>query len=138
MATSSFEDASTLSWEPSSVYQEILSAIQDEVEQGLWTNQERIDGWCCIDVSPPQGQNNSWVTYTYQLTKDTTQQMTVIWPAGWSAPAENINGQLPCHFFSGGSSSTPDAVVIGLEVDFYKANAAPNAQPTYKLAGSCI
>lgn len=137
MATSSFEDVSTLSWQPSSVYQEILSTIQGEVEQGLWTNEERIDGWCCIEVSPPQGQNESWVIYTYQLIADTTQQMTVIWPAGWSAPAENINGQLPCHFFSGGSSSTTEVAIINPEVAFYKANAAPGTQPTYKLAGSC-
>ncbi|MGH2480275.1 MAG: hypothetical protein ACRDHW_11515, partial [Ktedonobacteraceae bacterium] len=115
MTTSSFANTSSLSWQPASAYQTILSTIQNEVNQGLWTNQEHIDDWCCILVSPPQGMNNSWVIHTYQLTKNSSQQTTVIWPAGWPAPSENINGQLPSHFFSSGSAATPKAVTINPE-----------------------
>lgn len=142
MATSSFADASATSWQPSSAYQTIQTTIQNEVSQGLWTNAEHIDGWCCIQTSPPQGANNSWVIYTYQLIRDTTQKATVIWPAGWPPPAENINGQLPSHFFSGstssGSTATPQIAMINPTTLLYQTQNAPTTAPAYKVAGECV
>lgn len=139
MATSSFADISE--WQLAEAYQEIQAMIQDEVNQGLWENQMHIDTWCMIAISPTQGQENSWVTYTYHLISDHTQTATVIWPAGWPAPAENINGQLPSHFFSAGttsgSSGTPTAVGVSTGMVLYETYAAPANQPTYKAAGDC-
>lgn len=141
MATSSFADTSTYTWQPTSVYQTIQSTIQNEVNQGLWANTEHIDGWCCIQVSPPQGLNNSWVIYTYQLIRDSSQKTTVIWPAGWPAPAENTNGHLPSYFFSSGttsSSGTSGIASINTEKALYQTQNAPTSAPAYKTAGSCI
>lgn len=139
MATSSFADIS--GWLPE-VYSTIQDMIQDEVNQGLWENQEHIDGWCAIAVSPTQGINNSWVTYTYQLMSNNDQTTTITWPAGWPAPAENINGELPGHFFSGstsgGSTKTPGAIGVGIENILFETYAAPANQPTYKIAGTCV
>jgi hypothetical protein len=140
MATSSFADISN--WLPTEAYESVQSMIQNEVSQGLWDNQTHIDGWCMIAVSPTQGLNNSWVTYTYQLISDNTQTTTVIWPSGWPAPAENINGELPGHFFSGGttggSTETSDSVGVGVEAVLYETYAAPANPPTYKTAGDCV
>jgi len=143
MATGSFSEISNYDWAPTSTYQTIQSMILAEVEQGLWANEDHIDGWCFILASPLQGVNNSWVTYTYQLMSDNTQTTTVIWPAGWPAPSENINGQLPSHFFSkqstgGGSTSTPGAIGIAVEEVLYETYTSPSGQPTYKAAGACL
>jgi hypothetical protein len=141
MATSSFSEISTYSWAPTSTYETIQSMIQAEVNQGLWANEAHIDGWCCILASPLQGANNSWLTYTYQLISDNTQTATVIWPAGWPAPSENINGQLPQHFFSNqtkSGSSTPGAIGVGMKAVLYETYASPSGQPTYKAAGACL
>jgi hypothetical protein len=141
MATSSFADISN--WQPTATYGTIQAMIQNEVSQGLWANQMHIDGWCTVAVSGPIGLGNSWVTYTYQLISDNTQTATVIWPAGWPAPAENINGELPSHFFSnsttstGGSTVVSGAVGVQIEAALYQTSAAPGNQPTYKVAGEC-
>lgn len=139
MATRSFADISD--WQPTTAYQEIQAMIQDEVNQGLWDNLEHIDTWCMIAVSPTQGLENSWVTYTYHLISDHTQTATVIWPACWPAPAENVNGQLPHHFFSAGtasgSSKTPTSIGVSIEAALYETYTAPAKQPTYKAAGDC-
>lgn len=132
MATGSFADISN--WLPEAAYSAIQTMIQNEVSQGLWENQDHIDGWCTIATSPKQGLDNSWVTYTYQLISDNTQTITVIWPAGWPAPAENINGELPGHFFS---SETAGGLAGG-SGPIHKTYAAPANQPTYKIAGDCV
>lgn len=135
MANSSFYNVSSQNWLPETIYQTIQVTIQEEVDQGLWANQAHTDGWCCIFTSQPQGVNNSWVTYTYQLISDNTQKATVVWPAGWPPPAENINGLLPSHFFSSQSSLLASAGSIG---SLSQTSAAPAFQPTYKPAGECI
>ncbi len=138
MATSSFADISN--WQPTTTYEAIQTTIQNQVTQGLWANEMHIDGWCMVEVSGPIGLNNSWVTYTYQLISDNTQTATVIWPAGWPAPSENINGQLPTFFTSGttsGSSKAPGAIGVQIEAALYQTSPAPSGQPTYKAAGEC-
>lgn len=142
MTTNSFADIGSYNWQPVSAYQTVQSLIQQEVDQGLWANQAHVDGWCSTSVAPVQGADNSWVIYTYQLISDSTQTTTVVWPAGWPAPAENINGQLPNHFFSGGttsSSTTTDSVSrVPTRQALYETYASPTGQPTYKAAGACI
>ncbi len=138
MATSSFEDISTQSWEPTSLYQEIQTRIQSEVDQGLWANQEQIYGWCNLLTSTPYGVNNSWVTHTYQRIGDPTQTSTVIWPAGWPAPAENINGELPTHFFASATNTPSGGPNDSLALPLPQTSAAPTTTPTYKPAGSCL
>ena len=135
MATSSFVDISN--WLPEA-YATIQSMIQEEVNQGLWSNQGHIDGWCTIAVSPTQGMNNSWVIYTYQRISDSSQTMTVIWPAGWPAPAENINGELPAHFFSSSTTGTSGATSLSIQKALFETYAAPANRPTYKEAGKCV
>lgn len=137
MATSSFASTSVYNWQPVTVYQAIQSTIQSEVDQGLWANQVNSDGWCCVATSPPQGANSSWVVYTYQLISDRTQKTTVVWPAGWPPPAENINGQLPSHFFSGPSNSSSGVVSQNTE-PLYQVYPSPTTQPVYKSAGTCV
>lgn len=139
----SFADVNTYEWAPTAAYQSLQTMIQNEVSQGLWANEDHIDGWCFILVSSPQGVNSSWVTYTYQLRSDNTQKATVIWPAGWPAPAENINGQLPSHFFSNqttGSGTTMQSGAVGVSVEevLYMTYASPTSPPTYKIAGECM
>lgn len=136
MATSSFADVS--SWQ-SAQYQTIQSTIQQEVAEGLWENEDHVDGWCLVATSPPQGFNNLWVIYTYQLISDPTHTTTVVWPANWSAPAENINGQLPSYFFTGQvASSIQPRGGGGENQPFYQVYAPPSSRPTYKLAGDCL
>lgn len=139
MATISFADISNYNWQPTTVYQAIQTLIQEEVNQGLWTNEAHIDSWCFVLVSSPWGVNNSWVTYTYQLSTDTTQRKTVNWPCGWPAPSENINGDLPHHFFSGianaPTSGLSPAVIGGAP---HASSASPSGQPAYRIAGDCV
>lgn len=146
MATSSFGDISSCTWPSVAAFQQCQATIQNEVEQGLWDNGMHIDGWCLIATSGPQGSGNTWVAYTYQNKADNTQTATVIWPAGWPAPAENINGQLPSNFFTGSTSATATSgttavanamVVNSIEV-LYQVYDAPTSQPTYKAAGECV
>lgn len=150
MATSSFEDISEQVWEPTSSYQTLQIMIQSEVEQGLWINQTQPDGWCLIATSDPHGVSDSWVTHTYQYISDLTQTSVVIWPAGWPAPAENINGDLPCHFFASGSTvsntsvstsvstTSTEASSGSMAVPFSQTSAAPTTPPTYRIAGRCV
>lgn len=129
MATSfMFEE----SWQ-TSLYQALQSMIEEEVAQGLWENQEHLDTWCTINTSPAQGFENLWVLHTYQRMGDSTETITVIWPAQWPAPAENINGELPCHFFSGSATKG-----TALAMPTFQVSAPPAFQPTYKPAGECI
>jgi hypothetical protein len=141
MATSSFEGITDHNWQPATTYQAVQSTIQAEVEQGLWANQVKPNGWCFIQTSPPLGANASWVTHTYQSISDRTQTASVIWPAGWPAPAENVNGQLPSHFFTNaptsGTTVTPGIMSIGTE-PLHETTTAPTSQPTYKPAGECV
>lgn len=147
MATNSFDGITNYVWQPTTGYEQLQSNIQAEVDQGLWANQTHIDGWCLIASLPSQGFNNSWVTYTYQSKADNTQTTTVIWPAGWPAPAENINGQLPSHFFTSSAPTTsttsssatmsPNVVSVNSIEMLYQVYTAPTAQPTYKIAGEC-
>ena len=146
MATDSFANVSKVTWEPVTAYQSIQTSIQQEVGQGLWANQERTDGWCCIGTSSPYGVNNSWVTYTYQLISDIAQTASVIWPAGWSAPAENINGELPNNFFAVTFNSAASSNIMGLDpgsgsgtttTPLYALHAAPVSKLVYKTAGIC-
>jgi hypothetical protein len=130
MATSSF--AYIENWE-SNLYQTIQSIILEEVTQGLWENQDHLDTWCAVDRSPTQGFENLWVLHTYQRLNNPSQTITVIWPADWPAPAENINGELPCHFFSGQTGSKTALVMPPFQV-----SAPPTFQPVYKPAGECI
>src|SRR5260370_42051828 len=113
MATNSFADITNHNWQ--SAFQSIQSMIQKEVEQGLWANYAQPTGWCSISVSPPHGGNNSWTTHTYCHTKDSTQTASLIWPAGWPSPAENVNGDLPCHFFAGTSTISSTAGVTAVD-----------------------
>ncbi len=146
MATDSFVDIIDYNWLPTTAYQEVLAMIQAEVEQGLWANQAHLDGWCNIATSAPHGVNNSWVTYTYQLISDITKTITLIWPVGWPPPAENINGELPGHFFAGTATGTatitPEETVSSgsgtiTAQPLHKTYAAPAGQPTYKPANMC-
>lgn len=137
MATDSFADINQYDWLPITAYQTILSLILAEVEQGLWANSAHPDDWCCINTSPPHGVNNSWVTYTYQLISDITQALSLVWPAGWSPPAENINGELPSHFFAGATTSMPTGAAPTAQ-PFHETYAAPATQPAYKSAGLCV
>jgi len=130
MATSSFDFIED--WE-STLYQTIQLMIQEEVTQGLWENEAHLDTWCAINTSPTQGFGNLWVEHTYQRQDDPSQTITVVWPAQWPAPAENINGELPCHFFSGQTSSRNT-----LARPTFQISAPPAYQPTYKPAGECI
>lgn len=138
MATTSFANISSLNWQPSTTYQAVQETIQAEVDQGLWENEVHIDAWCMIAVSELQGVGDSWVVYTYQNKNDHSQTATVLWPAGWPAPAENKNGQLPGHFFvrsSSGTGQNPGALAAIVLSD---TDIAPTTQPTYKPAGSCL
>ncbi|MGH2509443.1 MAG: hypothetical protein ACRDHZ_18860 [Ktedonobacteraceae bacterium] len=142
MATNSFDGISNCDWPSVAAYQNLQSVIQAEVAQGLWANQLHVDGWCFILASPPQGVNNSWVTYTYRGISDNTQTTTVIWPVGWPAPAEDINGQLPSHFFTdimiSSATTTSDTVGVNSIGLLYETYAAPASQPSYKPAGDCV
>lgn len=140
MATNSFADISTHNWEPTSMYQELQSLIQNEVNQGLWANQAQPNGWCNVVTSAPHGVNNSWVTHTYQRISDPTQTCTVTWPAGWPAPAENINGELPAHFFASTSTTSPGALSTSIaEAEpLSRTSAAPATPPSYKPVGECV
>ncbi len=141
MATHSFAEISNYNWQPTTAYQAIQSMIQNEVNQGLWANQIHPNDWCCISTTPPQGAQNSWVTYTYQRISDHTQTDTVTWPVGWPAPADNINGQLPSHFFTGttnGSGATSEAMGVSIGVALFTAQAAPSSSLAYKPAGECM
>jgi hypothetical protein len=120
------------SWE-TSLYQTIQLMIEEEVTQGLWENHEHLDTWCTINSAPAQGFENLWVVHTYQRMGDPTETLTVIWPVDWPAPAENINGELPCHFFSG---QTTKGTALALPT--FQVSAPPASQPTYKPAGECI
>src|SRR4051812_10610169 len=99
MPTPSFSDISSHNWLPSTIYEVVQSTIQEEVEQGHWENEAHIDTWCTIAVSEVQGVDNTWVTHTYCNKNDRSQITTVLWPASWPPPAENIHGHLPSHFF---------------------------------------
>lgn len=138
MASSSFEDISTQNWEPASLYQAVQSRIQSEVDQGLWANQVQPHGWCNVLTSAPHGVNNSWVTHTYQRIGDPTQTSTVTWPAGWPAPAENINGELPTHFFASAANTSSSVHNDSLALPLPQVFAAPVTPPTYKPAGECL
>lgn len=136
MPTTSFSDISSVNWQPSTTYQAVQSSIQSEVNQGVWDNDAHIDIWCTIAVSPPQGVNNSWVTFTYSNSNSQTQ--TVLWPSGWPAPAEDKNGRLPSHFFvrtTGGTGAHPGAIAVQVLSD---TDTAPAAQPAYRVARACI
>jgi hypothetical protein len=146
MATDSFANVSHTNWLPATAYQSIQTSIQQEVGQGVWANREHTDGWCFIGASTPYGINNSWVTYTYQLISDSTQTATVIWPAAWPAPAENINGQLPTHFFNVTFNTAASSNIMGLDSGesgaittqpLYQLYVAPVNKVTYKAAGIC-
>lgn len=130
MATSSF--AYIENWE-STLYQTIQSMIQEEVAQGLWENQEHLDTWCTIDSAPVEGFEDLWVLHTYQRQGDSIETITVIWPATWPPPAENINGELPCHFFAGQTGSG-----TALTLPPFQVSAPPTFQPVYKPAGECV
>lgn len=135
--STSFANISGLNWQPTTTYQSVQTGIQTEVDQGLWDNDVHIDIWCTIAVSETQGVDNSWVTYTYRNGNDNSQS-TVLWPAGWPAPAENKNGQLPSHFFvrrTSGGGTNPGGIAILVLSD---VATAPTIKPPYKVAGTCI
>ncbi len=138
MANSSFEDISTHNWGPASTYQALQTLIQNEVNQGLWANQAQPQGWCSIATSAPHGVNNSWVTHTYQQINNPTQTSVVVWPAGWPAPAENIHGELPAHFFASASTTSHGAVDASIAEPLSQTSAAPTTPPTYKPTGQCV
>jgi cytoskeletal protein RodZ len=153
MATSSFANINDQNWEPTSMYQQVQIMIQSEVDQGLWENHEQPSGWCLIATSDPHGVSSSWVTHTYQQISDTTQTSTVIWPASWPPPAENVNGELPAHFFSSVSTTvtqtsafSPTSLSAGASTTgegntakpLSQTSAAPVNPPTYRVAGQCV
>lgn len=137
MATGSFADIENHNWQPGTSYQSVQTQIQQEVNQGLWQNQAHPDTWCCIQTSAPHGTGNSWVTHTYQHSSNPTLKGSVVWPAGWPPPAENINSVLPSHFFgssTGGGGTAPGALSLPVS----QTTSAPTSQPGYKPAGLCM